>query len=61
MESKYSFIKSFPKPLSKEEEKEYEIISLRFGFDNNEPHTLDELSKKYNFSRQYANVTIKKY
>ena len=32
--------------------KEQEVLKLRFGWDDNRPKTLEEISKKYNVTRE---------
>ena len=46
--------------LSSLSEKEYLIISLRFGFNNNRPHTLNEISKILNCTKQNTHAAINK-
>ena len=36
------------------DDKEYQIIALRYGFDNNAEHTQKEIGKMFNISRSYV-------
>lgn len=47
-------IKLLKKYIEVLDDKEYQIIALRYGFDNNAEHTQKEIGKMFNISRSYV-------